>query len=97
MYPNQIDVMIWYYVQTTDYPNNRVSDGQRQENLHLLVKHGLLRCGPVADRLVTGQVYDITDRGRAYVQAMMAVPLPEQMWVVNVEDFRKRLVDETLA
>lgn len=78
MSPLKIEIMLWHYAHGEDHPNalkgmNAWVDAFRD----LLANDMLSNCNTE-----NGMSLRITERGRAYVDFLMSVPLPVQRWEV---------------
>jgi hypothetical protein len=90
MTPNQIEIMLWYHASGADHPQAAQIHGYWPEEFRNMVAVGMLeKCDPES-----GQRFQITERGRAYVGFLMAVPVPEPRWEIPLEFFRGGLPPE---
>jgi len=71
--PMQLDQLLHYYYSAEPYPSSEAADANIQD----LIEHGLILpySGSVA------YLYHVTKRGEAYVNTMLELPLPVQVWV----------------
>jgi hypothetical protein len=76
MTPFEIDVLLHYYTRPTDHEVLQRNPPIWTETRTRFVADGLLE---VSSNRCTA--FKITDRGRAYVEALQRVPLPIQKWV----------------
>jgi hypothetical protein len=79
MTPFEIEVLLHYYAKAGDYvlPNEKLRFAWH-DNEHRLISLQLLQ---TINTHMTK--YAITDRGRAYVEGLMQVPLPERsVWTI---------------
>lgn len=80
MTPLQIQMMLHYYARPSPYaahePEHASSQAVAQQRLRLLSDE-LLYVDPTS-----GAGYALTDRGRAYISALTAMPLPIKKWVM---------------
>ena len=77
MSPLAIEILLWHYGRRDPYPWH--SGGNAQQEIRVwAMKNDLLAIAMDRDSL------EITDRGRALVEAMCAMPLPEKRvtWVI---------------
>jgi len=74
--PNDIEIMIHYHGSRTVHP--RINAPAVGESIQRFLSAGLL-----VETDVEG-IYDTTEGGRMYVEALCAVPLPVQRWVKSV-------------
>lgn len=79
MRPIEIEILIHYYTRADDYREGDFSAPAIREIIDSF------SAGP--DSLIErsthrGQCYTVSDRGRVYVEALMAVPLPVRAWVI---------------
>lgn len=79
MSPLMINIMLHYFCSTVDYVGNR-SDGER-ENVADLVKMGMLR--DVSNQSGCA-LLEITEKWKAYVDALLAVKEPVCRWEVSM-------------
>lgn len=88
MSPLQIEILLWYYARANDYRDGDFSAPAVREAVDdFRGAAGML--APTND-LPSGQValraYRLTDRGQAYVDALMAMPLPVCRWEIPKQD-----------
>lgn len=82
MSPLDIEIMLHYYASGGQYGRDKdgghcPSDAPAVRDSHMqLAKDGLL------GYIKGGNGYEITDRGRAYVDFLKAVPFPVAKWVL---------------
>lgn len=83
MSPLEIEIILWYGTRACDYregdfsaPAVRQTIDSFRDELGLIEKRENGRCG---DYLCT---YRLTDRGQTFFDALCAVPLPVQIWVM---------------
>ncbi len=87
MTPLEIGVLLHYYTTPGDYAGvSNVFDyhcppGPWQECLRKFIDSGLLR-ETLPDEVSTQRLH-LAERGRAYVEAIMAVPMPQKVWVTE--------------
>lgn len=78
MTPYEINILLHYYATSTDY------EGCGEPILHQTItefcKNGLLQAS--TDHR-DDRNYTITDRGKAYCNALTAIPLPIQTWTIE--------------
>lgn len=82
MTPYEIDIMIYYYCRVDDHPDIDRDPPIYQPTMAMFERDGLLETNPSKETDDDPQ-WRITPRGRAYVDALQAVPMPEQIWIVN--------------
>lgn len=80
MTPIQITVLLHYYSQTDDYYGGDVEPPSVRNAIEFLRKEAMLTENMSDTGL--GPQDKITDRGRCFVEAMKALPLPVQTWVM---------------
>lgn len=81
MSPLKIQIMLHYYALADDFRNGDFSAPAVIEALETFVRQGMLRATAFG-RQRGEPAYKITDKGRAYVEALKAVPLPVSRWVI---------------
>ena len=69
--PNNLDILLHYHCSSAQH--ERFDAPAVQEGIAYLVQQGLL------DR---ADFPAVTDKGRAYIEHILAVPFPEQAWVM---------------
>lgn len=72
MVPGQLHVMLWHYFSPAPYPQPTRCHGEWLANLHAA---GLI------DHNEDFEGWSATDKGRAYVEMILQVPLPVMRWV----------------
>lgn len=76
MNPYEIAVLLHYYVKCTDHPDIERTPPIWRPTIERFQSLDLLKVGiEGAER-----VYDLTDRGRVYIEKLLTIPLPEQSW-----------------
>ena len=81
MIPSHIDILLWHYVTPLSY--ERGGTDYREGSSKTLVSLGLL--DKISPKEIGYSAYEITERGRAYIDALCVVPLPEQIWQIPWE------------
>lgn len=75
----QLHVLLWhYFVPVSPYPE---PCGNHRRFVDNLIGEGLLEYDRERAHLSTDQ-FEVTERGRVYVEALLKTPLPVQKWVV---------------
>jgi hypothetical protein len=75
----EIGIMTHYYAYGDDHPDILRRPPIWEPTIDRFLRHDLLAlCDSKLER-----VYDLTDRGRVYVEALKAVPLPQACWRVE--------------
>jgi len=87
MTPNEIEILIHCHVSSLPHP--RADVPAVKEALDALVENDL-----IVQHSGTDGVYSTTDRGKAHMQVLCSMPLPEKIWVVP---FGKNIKDLTRA
>ena len=84
MTPYEIDILLHYYARCEDH-----GDVERKPPIWPSTLLYFLEQELLATANAEAQAhYAITDRGRAYVEALQRVPLPVQVWVMPSEESR---------
>lgn len=83
MTPYAIEILLWYYARVADHPNVDDPPPIWKETLAMFLCYDLLTPSGVAGPPSCLAKYQLTDRGSAYVHALMRVPFPEQRWVTT--------------
>lgn len=78
MSPYEIGILIWYYAHVDDHPDIERRPPVWEPTLDQFLRWNLLR-----PSFETERHYMLSDRGRAYVEALQRVPLPTSIWVVE--------------
>lgn len=84
MSPLEIDIVLWYHTRAVDYRDGDFSAPAVRQTIDAFKGAlGLLELFPDGER-PTGdcRTYRLTERGRAYVTALTALPLPTCQWVI---------------
>lgn len=75
MTPLKIEIVLFYFARMADHPF-MVGDAPIRDQVEAeLLADGLIQRGQE-------RRFEPTDRARAYVEALMAMPLPVQRWVM---------------
>lgn len=82
MTPFEIEIMLHYYYRPRYFRDGDFSAPASRSALESFCENGLLREAPVN----AGALYEITERGRVYVEALKSVPLPIQVWIMPTAD-----------
>lgn len=87
MTPFELDILLHYYAHVDDHPVMFDRPPIWPETRDAFKAQGLLaEKDPDSDRKA---LYHLTNRGRAYIEAILAMPLPVQVWVMpNAIDTR---------
>ena len=78
MTPLEIEIILHYYTRPGDYRNGDFSAPAVKNAIDWFCQTGMLELKEIS----TKGDYDLTDRGQAYVDALMALPLPEKRWIM---------------
>ena len=83
MSPLQIEMLLHFYGRGDDYRDGDYSAPAVQDALSYFGHEGLIqRYEPEGDRdAAITKSYELTDRGAAFVVALMRMPLPKQIWI----------------
>jgi len=81
MTPLEIDIVLWYGTRALDYRDGDLNAPAVRDAIDAFTKGevGLLELDP--DRHLN-RTYRLTARGRAYFNALCALPLPTCQWVI---------------
>lgn len=83
MTPLEIEIVLHYHTRANDYRDGDFSFPAVRETLDCFREDlNLIENWPEDDKSPTNQTYRITERGRIYAEALKAVPLPIQIWVI---------------
>lgn len=86
MTPLQIQMMLHYYTRNEPYavrePAHANSGAVHTQRLCLITDE-MLTTDPTSD-----SCFKVTERGHAYVDALMGLPLPIKKWVMPDADYR---------
>jgi DNA-binding PadR family transcriptional regulator len=74
MTPNDIEILIHYYVSPNPHP--RIDAGAVKQAVQAFVKDGIFI---EADGDKSG--YSVTDKGKAWLATILNVPYPKKIWV----------------
>jgi hypothetical protein len=80
MTPLKISILLHYYACGDDFRGGDFSAPAVREAISEFTASDLLAPTPLESD--NGPEFTITERGRVYVEALRAVPLPEKRWVV---------------
>lgn len=79
MCPLEIEILLWYYTRANDYRDGDFSAPAVRETIdRFRGEDGLIAptVAPTNGEQKVERAYRLTDRGQAYVNALMALPLP---------------------
>lgn len=76
MTPLQIEILLHYHCSPDDYRGGDFSAQAVKESIVKLVNDRLL------ERIEADRTWELTERGRAMVEFLCAVPLPVAKWVL---------------
>lgn len=78
MTPLQLEILVWYYGHGDDYRDGDFRAPAVRDAIDAFhERDGLIR---ISAR--SGLCYEITERGKIFVEHLMAQPLPEQQWIM---------------
>ncbi len=80
MSPLQINILLHYHAHVDDYCGKHFSSAAK-EFIEEFLRNGMLRENTKSDQY--SRLYELSDRGKAYVRALMEVPLPQCVWRIN--------------
>ncbi len=75
MTPNDIDVLLHYYVSSTEHP--RINSPAVKETIHNFIDNGLIQSTDVVGQ----HQYETTPKGSAHVAQLCALPWPTKAWI----------------
>lgn len=78
MTPYEIGVIFHYYAKREDHPDVFIKPPIWRETWDSFLKNGLL--GVVLREKDSDPMYELTERGEAYVHMLMSVPFPVLKW-----------------
>lgn len=84
MSPLQIGIVLHYYFSPEDWLDGEWNDGQL-DTVRGLASVGLIELDPRSHPIGLGYrpgTYRLTEMGRVYVDALMAVQMPRQVWQI---------------
>jgi hypothetical protein len=73
---SDIGLLLWCYWSIESFPATH----------HFSVNHAAGRLIDAGLLTIGGGRHEVTDRGRVYVEAIRALPLPQQRWLMPVGD-----------
>jgi hypothetical protein len=84
----EITILLRYYNDTTDYPPALFNDSQEESIISKFVHKANLLQPKDYSQAAIGQDrprYEITERGRVYINHLLHIPLPVKrtQWVIN--------------
>jgi hypothetical protein len=85
MSPLQIEIVLHYYYSPEDWRDGEWNDELREMIRDLAETMALIEIDPRSHPIGLGYrpgTYRITERGRVYVEALKAMPIPIQTWHV---------------
>jgi len=93
MTPLEIEILLFYYYCARDYREGDHSAPAVKAALNNfltadMIKHSNFHVERFDDGTLRAR-YALTDRGKAYIEALKQVPLPEQIWVVPAQPERR--------
>jgi hypothetical protein len=74
--PYEINILLHYYSRAEDHPDISRNPPIWRPTMFSFAERGLICDG------THGVSYGLTDRGRAYIEALQRIPLPQQVWVM---------------
>ncbi len=83
MTPFELDILLHYYGHADDHPVVARNPPIWKETRDAFREKGLLETDTTMESTAT---YRLTERGKAYIDAMLALPLPVQIWVMPPTD-----------
>jgi hypothetical protein len=84
MSPLALKVLLHYYVTPAHFDKNRAHDLE-VDAIAQFIRDGLLQARQSGDH--DWDAYEITEKGRFYVEAMLGTPLPVQEWRIPSSPF----------
>lgn len=85
MTPLEIEIVLHYYSSAGDFRDGDFSAPAVREAITWMQNEDILQADAPGTR-----AYELAPRGRAFVDALMALPLPTQMWVMPTDTRRHR-------
>jgi hypothetical protein len=87
--PLEIEILLHYYCRADDWRNGDHSAPILKDTFHRFLEDNLLTHANFhVERFEDGTLkarYEVTDRGKAYCEALQALPLPIKVWVMPNE------------
>lgn len=81
MTPLIIEILLHYFYSPTEYRNGDLSAPAVRDGIVWLRDEAML-IRTRAERNEYGSTYEVTDRGRAHIENLKALPLPISKWVM---------------
>lgn len=75
----QLHLLLWHYFTPDPYPK---PSGCFQEFVDRLISEGLMDYDPTRP-LLSDDCFELTERGRVYIEAILNVRLPVQRWMME--------------
>ena len=80
MTPFELDILLHYYSIAEDHPVVNRKPPIWPETRKAFLDEGLMELVPMGE--VRWATYRLTERGQAYIKAILEVPLPVKKWVM---------------
>ncbi len=77
--PSNLELLLHCYYSPEPHP--RINFPAIQEGISFLHRHGMIRVASY-DPDQRCEIWDATEKGIAYIDHLMTVPFPEQLWIV---------------
>jgi hypothetical protein len=90
--PHELEILLFYYYSAADYRNGDYPPATKLAIERFLEAGLLTHQGFCIERFDDGNLrsrWSVTEKGRAYVEAILSMPFPEQIWVVPAQPERK--------
>lgn len=81
MTPYEIDVLLWYYGHAEDHPDAARNPSLWRPTLKKFFDEDLISAS--RDERTCKRCYDLAPRGRAFIESLLRVPLPEVAWLTR--------------
>ena len=82
MTPFELDILLHYYAICEDHPVVRNNPPIWKGTRDAFIETGLMEVRLENDPHYQCCTYRLTERGNAYIEAVLSVPLPVQKWVM---------------
>ncbi len=82
MTPYELGILLWYYAHAEDHPDMFRQPPVWPETIDRFQADKLLEFIPEDNRPASfPMAYELTERGHVYINSLLDVPLPVQVWV----------------
>lgn len=78
--PMELEILLWHYYSPCNYHDDKGTSEKAIDSSVWKLKE--LRLLELTNREGAERMYDVSERGKFYINALLSMPLPESKWFI---------------